>query len=75
MADNEKFHDKLRQIAEAIVTNLIVKKILPKFEKDYAYKTMQQSMSNLRPERQVAEQTFYSFDDWKVILKEWRAEK
>ena len=26
-------------------------------------------------QRQVAEQTFYSFDDWKVILKEWRAEK
>ena len=71
MADNEKFHDKLRQIAEAIVTNLIVKKILPKFEKDYAYKTMRQQDQ----QRQVAEQTFYSFDDWKVILKEWRAEK
>ena len=71
IADNEKFHDKLRQIAEAVVTNIIVKKILPKFEKDYAYRTMRQQDQ----QRQVAEQTFYSFDDWKIILKEWRLKK
>ena len=70
MADNEKFHDKLRQIAEAIVTNIIVKKILPKFEKDYAYRTMRQSTSNLRPE--ISESSFSSFADSKDIFSKWR---
>ena len=68
MADHDKFHERLRLLAEAIVTNMIVKEILPKFKKDYAY-------SEMRRQQRVAESSFSSFDDWKGILNEWRKYK
>jgi hypothetical protein len=68
MMDNDKIHERLRRVAEAIVTNMIVKKIIPKFKKDHAYNEM-------RRQQQVAESGYSSFDDWKKILNEWRKYK
>jgi hypothetical protein len=68
MMDDDKIHERLRRVAEAIVTNMIVKKIIPKFKKDHAYNEM-------RRQQQVAESSYSSFDDWKEILNEWRKYK
>ncbi len=68
MMDDDTIHERLRRVAEAIVTNMIVKEILPSFKKDHAYNEM-------RRQQQVAESSFSSFDDWKEILNEWRKYK
>ena len=71
MADHDDFHEKLRLIAEAIVTNMIVREIIPAFKKDWAIRHAPGRGVN----RQVAESSFSSYDGYKQMINEWREYK